>query len=243
MLFVDGQIDVTPAGAVLHKGDLAAQTQVALDNIETVLGARGANLEDVVKLVMFYENRGNVDEHAALEALASRFPGAVPPAVTPVPLPDLAYPNMVVEIEAIAMRRSNGAHMARTAANPEGHWDWDWDWDFSHAVRCGEMIFVGGQVCQDHKGKVIHSGDIVRQTFVTMENICRVLACYGLGMNDLVKVNTFYKGGASYEKLHQNLSVRSECFRDPGTTTTGISFIDLGIEGLEIEVEGAAMTE
>jgi enamine deaminase RidA (YjgF/YER057c/UK114 family) len=377
MLFVGGQIDVTPAGEVLHKGDLAAQTQAAVDHIETVLGALGADLDDVVKLVMFYENGGAVDERVALETLASRFPGPVPPAVMPVPLPNLAYPEMVVEIEAIAMRAPDGARMARTAANPEGHWDWPfshavrcgemifvgaqqpldgddnllaagdpveqarinienlrrvlaefgaglddvcrlntfytghgtaadwakaadvrghaftwpgpvgtgvplptffpagmtqrqeawamlgtggehlereavcpdghWDWpiqvNFQQGVKVGKMVFVGGQVCQDHKGKVLHARNMVRQTIVTMENIRRVLAYYGLDMDDLVKVNTFYKGGASYEKLHENLSVRSESFSDPGPTTTGIPLVDLAIEGLEIEVEGLAITE
>ena len=48
MLFVGGQIDVTPAGEVLHKGDLAAQTQAAVDHIETVLGALGADLDRLV---------------------------------------------------------------------------------------------------------------------------------------------------------------------------------------------------
>jgi enamine deaminase RidA (YjgF/YER057c/UK114 family) len=75
-----------------------------------------------------------------------------------------------------------------------------------------------------------------------MENIRRVLACYGLGMDDMVKVNTFYRGGASYDELHENLSVRSESFTSPGPTTTRIPLAALGLEGLTIEVEGWAMT-
>ena len=376
MFFVGGQVDLTPEGEVLHKGDLTAQTHAAVDHIETVLGELGADLEDVVKLVMFYVNDGSVNELEALATLRSRFKGAVPPAVMPVPLPVLAYPEMAVEIEAIAMRTTDGSRMARSASNPAGHWEWPfshglrcgemifvgaqqpldaagrmiaprdpveqarsnienlravldgfgadlgdvarintfyvgagttedwsraaqirgnafewpgpvgtgvpvpalfpdgmtqrqesfamlglggeklerecvrpeghWDWpipvNFQQGVKVGKIVFVGGQVCQDHKGVGLHPDQMVRQTVVVMENIRRVLACYGLTMDDMVKVNTFYRGGASFDELHENLSVRSASFSDPGPTTTGIPLAALGLEGLTIEVEGWAMT-
>ncbi len=42
----------------------------------------------------------------------------VGPAITLVPLPWLAYPEMLVEIEAVAMLGEDGARLTRSTVNP-----------------------------------------------------------------------------------------------------------------------------
>ena len=74
MVFVGGQVDVGEGGRVLHPGDLPAQAEAAVDAVETILEELGANVEDVVKIVVFYVSGGEVDESALLASLAPPLP-------------------------------------------------------------------------------------------------------------------------------------------------------------------------
>jgi enamine deaminase RidA (YjgF/YER057c/UK114 family) len=49
-LFCAGQTSVDEEGRPMHAGDMGAQLAQALDNLETVLGAAGAALSDVMRL-------------------------------------------------------------------------------------------------------------------------------------------------------------------------------------------------
>ncbi len=60
-------------------------------------------------------------------------------------------------------------------------------------------------------------------------------------MDDVVKVNTYYRSGGTAEDLNANLGIRSSCFTDPGPTTTGIPVPALVIEGAAISVDVWAM--
>ena len=165
-MFVGSQKVLDRDGAVLHAEDLWSQLQASMDCVERVLEALDSDLGDVVKLVLYYVHRDDTDESAILRALGDRFAG-VPPALMHVPLPALAYPGQMVEIEATAMRAENGERMARVASNPERHWPSP----FSHGVRCGEMIFLGAQSPLDAQGAVLAPGDPVEQAKINIENI------------------------------------------------------------------------
>ena len=114
MAFVGGQVDKSPAGEPLHAFDLATQTAVVIRHIDTVLREFGAGLANVIKLVAFYATDGRVDETAFLADIGRHVlahggaPDGVGPAITLVPLPCLALPGMMVEIEAIAMLGTDG---------------------------------------------------------------------------------------------------------------------------------------
>ena len=79
-----------------------------------------AELADLVKLLCFYVNDGTVDEREFLEAIAAALPAEAKPAVTAVPVPYLAYPGMVVEIEGYAMRGEDGEALPRSLAPHRG---------------------------------------------------------------------------------------------------------------------------
>jgi enamine deaminase RidA (YjgF/YER057c/UK114 family) len=105
------------------------------------------------------------------------------------------------------------------------------------------MIYVGGQVSLDSRGGVIDPGDLQAQTRTSMQNIAKVLAGFGAGMDDVVKVTTFYAGQASSARLHENFQIRSACFTDPGPATTGVPLPALAYPRMEIEIEVIAMKE
>ena len=43
---------------------------------------------------------------------------------------------------------------------PEGHWNWPIDVTHKHGVRCGEMMWVGGQVDLTPEGVVCNPDDL-----------------------------------------------------------------------------------
>lgn len=52
LLFLAGQIPLTPAGQMLQ-GDIAAQTRQVLNNLKAVLKEAGAQMDDIVKTTIF----------------------------------------------------------------------------------------------------------------------------------------------------------------------------------------------
>ena len=95
----------------------------------------------------------------------------------------------------------------------------------------------------DSKGVIIDPGQLVTQTHTSIANIARILDLFGAQLDDVVKVTAYYGGAASAEILHDNLSVRSASFNDPGPASTGIPMPCLAYEDMEIEIEVIAMLE
>ena len=104
MVWVGGQVDLTPEGAVCNSGDLAAQIRSVMAHFGRVLDELDCDLEDLVILHCFYVNDGSVDERAFLSAVGECLPPRARPAVSAVPAPYLAYEGLQVEIEGYAMR-------------------------------------------------------------------------------------------------------------------------------------------
>ena len=100
LVTVGGQVSLRGSGEVVDPGDLAKQVPTSLANIERILGGLDASADDVVRVTAFYERRRLADDELLEGALAEAFPSA---ASLTVPLPCLAYRDMVVEIEAVAV--------------------------------------------------------------------------------------------------------------------------------------------
>jgi enamine deaminase RidA (YjgF/YER057c/UK114 family) len=102
-LICSGQISVDADGHPLHAGDMKAQMKVAFDNLETVLRRADFTLSDVVRLNIY-----TTDLDACLaefEILVSRLREArCCPAVTGIGVSRLMTPELMVEIEATAMK-------------------------------------------------------------------------------------------------------------------------------------------
>ncbi len=127
---------------------------------------------------------------------------------------------------------------------PAGHWDWSMPVPFSQGWRCGDFVFVGGQISADEQGRTIGVGDIETQTRNVFENIRRVLAEAGAEMKDVVKFNTFYvfegEGDEIREYWEKMTKVRMEFFEEPGPCGTGVRVMGLAYPDLLIEVEAIA---
>jgi len=61
MIFTSGQIALTPKGEFLDS-DIKTQTKQVCENLQAVLQAAGAKIEDVVKTTIFLDNINNFAE-------------------------------------------------------------------------------------------------------------------------------------------------------------------------------------
>jgi enamine deaminase RidA (YjgF/YER057c/UK114 family) len=101
-LFLAGQGSVDEEGRPVHPEDMAAQLNQTLDNLETVLREAGAELSDVVRLNYYTTDVDRFFE--AYGAAAGRLADAgCRPASTLLGVSRLAYPELLVEIEATAV--------------------------------------------------------------------------------------------------------------------------------------------
>ncbi len=243
MVFIGGQTALNADGGVVEASDLVAQSRLVAKRIGVLLGDLGASYNDVVKVNRYYVAGGTAKEwEGSALAVASYFaePG---PAATGIPIPALFRDGLMISVEVTAMLGEDDGPRPRQHAWPAGHWDWPVHLPYKHGVKHGNMVYVGGQVSIDSHGTVIDPGDLVTQTRTSMANIAKVLGEFGLGLDDVVKVTAFYAGNASAEVLHDNLSIRSSSFTEPGPATTGIPLPCLAYEKMEIEIEVVAMTD
>jgi 2-iminobutanoate/2-iminopropanoate deaminase len=128
---------------------------------------------------------------------------------------------------------------------PKDHWDWSIPVPFSQGWKCGDFIFVGGQISADAQGRTIGAGDIETQTRNVFENIRKVLQEAGADMRDVVKFNTFYRydddGGDDIRDFWEAMTrVRLEFFEEPGPVGTAIRCAGFAYPDLLIEVEAVA---
>lgn len=102
VLVCAGQTSVDENGAPMHEGDMAAQAGKALENLETVLKQAGFQLSDVVRLNILTTD---VDGFmGAAPALIGRMVQAgCRPASTLIGVARLAFPQLLIELEATAM--------------------------------------------------------------------------------------------------------------------------------------------
>lgn len=98
-LYTAGQVGVDPATGQAPEG-VTAQTRQCLHNLRAVLALAGADLGDVVKTTVFLTDMA---DFAAFNAAYREFFPSDPPARSTVGVAALARPQLVVEIEAVAV--------------------------------------------------------------------------------------------------------------------------------------------
>jgi reactive intermediate/imine deaminase len=106
LIFVSGQVPLDETGAVVGAGDVAAQTRQVFRNLGAVLEAAGATFADVVKLTFFVRDIGAI---GAIRAIRDEFVDtADPPASSLVEVSGLFMPELLIEVEAVAVAPGPG---------------------------------------------------------------------------------------------------------------------------------------
>lgn len=103
-VYVSGQIPLDPGTGKLVSGDVGLETRRVLDNLEAVLAAAGASMDDVVRATVYLTDMG--DFRAMNEVYAGAF-GDPPPARACVAV--CALPKGArVEIDVVARKGGRG---------------------------------------------------------------------------------------------------------------------------------------
>lgn len=101
-LIIGGQNAVDEKGEVVGKGDIAAQTMQAVDNLIKVLAAAGGTLDNLVRVGLLL--RDDADLRTGFGAwMAKAGQLRNPPTITAAFVARLATPDYLVEIEATAV--------------------------------------------------------------------------------------------------------------------------------------------
>ncbi|HKA26444.1 MAG TPA: RidA family protein [Gaiellaceae bacterium] len=101
IVYISGQVPLDSEGQLVGEGDFEAQTRQVFENLTHALEAAGASWSDVVKLNYFLTDVSRItvvrsirDEYVDTER---------PPASTLVQVSSLFRPEVMVEIEAVAV--------------------------------------------------------------------------------------------------------------------------------------------
>lgn len=97
-VFTSGQIAIDPATGNVINGDIAAQTERVMKNLEAVLTAAGSGMHRVVKTTVFLKSMG---DFAAMNEVYGKHFGNHRPARSTVEVARLPK-DVLVEIEVVA---------------------------------------------------------------------------------------------------------------------------------------------
>ena len=102
IVYISGQVPLDREGTLVGDGDFDAQTRQVFENLSAALAAAGAEWSDVVKLNYFVVD---VSRIASVRAIRDEYVDtANPPASTLVEVSRLFRDDVLIEIDAVAVR-------------------------------------------------------------------------------------------------------------------------------------------
>jgi len=196
-LFVCGQTGSTLDGSVMaglgrRPEDAAAQADLALINLATLLGEAGASLSEVCKITVYISDRAY---RAAVYPVIGRHFRGIHPVSTGLIVSGFVRPEILFEIDVLALRQTGGPHQRfrryHSDAVRYGLERQALDCDFCMAVRAGDYVVLRGQTGADLAEMMHGLGDPVAQAEQAMQNVGILLQETGSTLFDIVKVTVF----------------------------------------------------
>jgi 2-iminobutanoate/2-iminopropanoate deaminase len=100
ILYLSGQVDYDDKGGCAHPGDFAAQAKATLAAVRAQVEAGGGTMANIVKVTTFVTDMRYRPDYARIRG---EFFGPKMPASTMVAVTALALPELLIEIEAVAV--------------------------------------------------------------------------------------------------------------------------------------------
>ena len=104
-VYAAGACPLDEAGDVVAPGDVAAQAERVMRNLGQALHAAECGLVDVVKTTVYVASSDRADLVTAWNVVRAAFGDHDPPS-TLLGVAVLGYPDQLVEVEAVAVRRA-----------------------------------------------------------------------------------------------------------------------------------------
>jgi enamine deaminase RidA (YjgF/YER057c/UK114 family) len=196
-LFIRGQTGSsfdgrTMAGTGRRPEDAAAQADLALTNLGTLLRECGSDLDDICKITVYISDRGY---RSAVYPVIGRHLAGVRPVSTGLIVNGFARPEILFELDVQVMRKQGGPHarvrpyhsnvarygLAQQALGCE----------FCMAVRAGDHVRLRGQTGVDLDEQMHGIGDAAAQAEQAMENVATLLSESGASLADVTKATVF----------------------------------------------------
>ena len=100
LLFISGIVACDSKGQPLFAGDVVGQATKVFENMREILKAASLTPADVVKVTVYLTD---ISHREAINPVRQAFFGATRPASTLVEVSALIYPELLVEIDAVAV--------------------------------------------------------------------------------------------------------------------------------------------
>ena len=216
--------------SVVGVGDIDAQLDRVYGSIETALKEVGGGLDNLVKITA-YTTRP--EYYRGVVSARSRFLGAKPAASSTVIIPALGHPNILVEIEAIAVVGETGK--LKESVNPP-----EMTTPEHHAmlVKVGDVVYICRLCAWDPAGNLIGVGDPAAQAAQLYKNMDICLSSVGAGRADVVKTTTFYTHPLYYDAPR---TAREAYYHPNPPTSASVVVSHLANPDAVLEIEAIAV--
>ena len=110
---------------------------------------------------------------------------------------------------------------------------------YAHAIRCGDTLYIAGQVAFDGENRIVGVGDARRQAEQVWRNIGLAAEAAGGTVADVVKITVFLK---DIRDAPAEIAARERLF-EPGRLPicTMVQVANLGLPDLLMEVDAVAV--
>ncbi len=110
---------------------------------------------------------------------------------------------------------------------------------YVHAIRCGDTLYIAGQVAFDEHNQIVGIGDARRQAEQVWRNLGLAVESAGGTLADVVKITVFLK---DVRHAPAEIAVREGLF-EPGRFPVCTQVANLGLPELLMEVEAVAVLD
>ena len=175
------------------RADAAAQADLAMTNLTTILAEANAALEDICKITVFIGDRAY---RSAVYPMIGKHLGNVRPVSTGIITTAFARPDILFELDVTIVRKQSSAPHQRirpyhSSAARYGHQGQQLDCEFCMAVVAGDRVILRGQTGMGLDEKLYGVGDAKAQAERAMTNVETLLEEAGARMADVVKATIY----------------------------------------------------
>lgn len=245
VLFTSGHLSLDTRGQLIGRGDLRAQTEQALDNLELALAAADLCLSDIIMLNATVPDWFGYQAYNEIFLKYFREPFEARATIQG----GLQTEGCLIEFEAVAAKGTTKRFVESEAAGA-GHFAVKRRDDtiyltelpparapHSHAVQIDQLVYLCGQIPFDAAGRLVAPGEIRAQTRKAMENHRLCLEALGGGLNDIVRTRV----SISDSRLITAFDEEYAAFFSPPFPARTLVVTGLPQERMVVEVEAIAV--
>jgi enamine deaminase RidA (YjgF/YER057c/UK114 family) len=173
--------------------DADAQADLAMQNLALLLGEAGSSIDDVCKITVYISDRAY---RAGVYPMIGKHFGDTRPVSTGIVTTAFARPDVLFEIDVVAIRKQNGKPHQRlrqyhSSAAKYGTETQPLDCKFCMVAVAGDRILLRGQTGMGLDEKLYGAGDAKAQAEQAMDNVETLLAEAGAGIDDVAKATVY----------------------------------------------------